>query len=172
MVGYGPDASNLYRIDIATGRQTALTTGGGQKRLPLWSPDGKWIAYFGGKPLGMTSVLVLPGTGGNSVNVTTRLERDIQMAYWSPDGSSIFVSYHDGATIPIARIRVSDGEVQRLTQANISCIPFTISRLATLVSAQQDGSSVTVLYAAQSERHNARVLLDLNPQIKQWDIGE
>jgi len=172
MVGYGPDTSNLYTIDVATGRKTALTTGGGQKRLPLWSPDGKSIAYLGNMPFGMTSVYVLPSDGGNSVNVTTRLERDIQIAYWSPDGTSIFVSYQDSATIPIARIRVSDGEVQRLTRANISCIPFTISRLGTLLWAQQDGSSVTVLYAADSEGHNAHVLLDLNPQIKQWAIGE
>jgi dipeptidyl aminopeptidase/acylaminoacyl peptidase len=172
MVGYGPNSSNLYTIDIATHRKTVLTTGGGQKRLPLWSPDGKSIAYLGNTPFGMTSVYVLQDTGGNSINVTTRVERDIQIAYWSPDGSSIFFSYQDGVTIPIARIRVSDGDVKRLTEANESCIPFTISRLGTLVCARQDGSSATVLYAEDSQGHNARVLLDLNPQIKQWAIGE
>jgi dipeptidyl aminopeptidase/acylaminoacyl peptidase len=173
LVGYGPDTSNLYVIDVTTRRKTALTTGGGQKRLPVWSPDGKLIAYQGGTQFRMSSVYVLASTGGDPVKATTQVERDVWMCcYWSPDGASLFVSFRDGVMLPVSRIRIADGKVQRLTEPGVSCIPFTVSRLGTLVCARQDGSSVTVLYAADSDGHNAHVVLDLNPQIKQWAVGE
>src|SRR5260370_12840685 len=100
MAGYGPDTSNLYEIDISTDRKTALTKGSGQKRLPSWSPDGKWIAYMGDRKYGISSVYVLPSKGGNPINITSQLDRSVFFTfYWAPDCSSILLSYRDGVSL-------------------------------------------------------------------------
>lgn len=40
VVGYGPDTSNIYAIDVMTATKSAVTTGPGAKTMPTWSPDG------------------------------------------------------------------------------------------------------------------------------------
>jgi Tol biopolymer transport system component len=37
--------ANLWILDIASGKSTALTSGEGGDFRPSWSPDGKWIAF-------------------------------------------------------------------------------------------------------------------------------
>lgn len=173
MAGYGPDTSNLYEIDISTDRKTALTEGSGQKRLPSWSPDGKWVAYKGDRKFGISSVYVLPSKGGDPINITAQLDRSVFFTfYWAPDSKSILLSYWDAVSFPIARVFVPSARIQRLTQSDVICYPFAISREAALLWAQSDGSSQSVLYSADSEGHNAHALLDLNPQMKQWMLGK
>jgi Tol biopolymer transport system component len=41
----GGGRANLWTLDIATRKATALTTGNGGDFRPSWSPDGKWIAF-------------------------------------------------------------------------------------------------------------------------------
>ena len=172
MVGYGPESSNLYTIDLTSGYKTALTRGPGQKRVASFSPDGKWIAYLSGSWTGITSVFVLPDHGGTPINVTVNLNRNVFSYEWSPDSSFIFVSYHDGASVRIARLNVVKRTVTRLAVIDAFCHPFAISRADTLVWVQNDGSNPGVLYTADSNGHNARVLLDLYPQMQEWILGK
>jgi dipeptidyl aminopeptidase/acylaminoacyl peptidase len=173
MIGYGPDISNLYTIDLASGEKTALTSGPGQKTLPSWSPDGKWVAYLGRKKFDMSSVFIVPSTGGGDpTNVTARLDRSVLAFSWSPDGRSILVSYRDGVSLPIGRVDVPSGPFQRLTEVDASCSPFAVSREGSLVWAQNDGTAPGVLYRADSKGMHPYPFLDLNPQVKAWTLGQ
>jgi len=171
MVGYGPDTSNLYAIEVSTGRKTALTVGPGQKRLPCWSPEGKWIAYLGGREFGIVSVYLMLSTGGNPANITAQLDRNTSTFYWSPDGNSIYVSYRDGVSWPIARVSVPGGTVQRISQLEALCQPFAVSRGA-VVWVQSDGSSAGVVYTSDSNGRSPRILLEVNPQTGTWALGK
>jgi len=170
--GYGPGTSNIYAIDVEDGRKTALTTGPGEKRLPSLSPDGTRIAYLGGTHFGMQFVYILPSTGGNPTNITLRLDRHVYTFYWTSDSSSVLVSCQDGVSVPIVRVSVLTGKFRRLTEADAYHEPFTASRGGTVVWAQSDGLSHGVFYTSDSEGRNSRVLLDLNPQIKQLILGK
>lgn len=39
-------AANLYAYDFATGQEMALTTGAARSTAPVWSPDGRVLAYL------------------------------------------------------------------------------------------------------------------------------
>ncbi len=170
--GYGPGTSNIYLIDVHSRHITALTTGTGEKRLPFWSPDGRWIAYAGGRHFGRGAVFAVPTAGGEPFDVTARLDRDAHMFYWSPDGSSILLSCHDGVSWPIVRIEIPSGAMERLTPSDAVYGPFTVSRTGALAWIQSDGSGDGVLYAADSDGRRRRVLFDLNPQTKGWSLGK
>ena len=63
-----------------------LTTGG-HEALPVFSPDGKWIA-FSGQYDGNTDVFVMPAEGGEPRRLTWHPAADIA-AGWTPDGKRI-----------------------------------------------------------------------------------
>ena len=172
MTGYGPDTTNVYLINLSTGEKTPLTHGPDQKRLPHWSPDGKWIAYLSGKQFEVASLFLLPRTGGTTINVTPQLDRNIFSFRWSPRSDSILISYQDGVAFPIARVAIPAGKFLRLTQDDTLHFPFTVSRTDKLVWVEAGGSKSGVLYEAELDGQNASQLLDLNPQIREWVLGE
>jgi len=134
--GRNPNAgpTNIYAIAPATGKKSPLTTGAGDKRLPRWSADGKWIAYTGGEHFGMQSVFVIPAKGGTPTDVGSKVGRYITQFEWLADSKSLGLLEWDGVNWPIVRVRVPDGAVKTVTTDAAAMRPyFSVSRTGTLV---------------------------------------
>ena len=82
--GYG---GNIWTVPRAGGRATRLTTGVGIENAPLFSPDGRTIA-FTGEYDGNIDVYTVPVTGGVPHRVTYHPSPDSAVA-WSRDGKSL-----------------------------------------------------------------------------------
>jgi serine/threonine protein kinase len=69
-----------------------LTTSGGDKIQPAWSPDGKFVLYtapaMNGSLANGLDIWRVSVTGGDAVDLTN-LEGDEMYAAWSPDGKTI-----------------------------------------------------------------------------------
>jgi Tol biopolymer transport system component len=78
------------------GAPRRLTDHPGQASHPVYSPDGKWVAYY--RILGKSrDIWIVPSIGGRPVQFTDDPAPDIQPA-WSPDGNLLaFASQRDGA---------------------------------------------------------------------------
>lgn len=80
----------LHLIDLATGTDRAMTTGGGgSDYMPRWAPDGKNLAFIsarGGKP----QVHLLPEKWGEPMPVTS-VANGVGMYEWSPDSKNILI---------------------------------------------------------------------------------
>jgi Tol biopolymer transport system component/serine/threonine protein kinase len=63
-------------------REIQLTSDGAQNAEPVWSPDGKWIAYTS---RGLGGIWVIPATGGAARQLTSFGANPA----WSADGASI-----------------------------------------------------------------------------------
>ncbi len=172
MTGYGPDISNVHVFNIATGQNTAITKGPGQKRLPSWSPDGKQIAFLGGRQFETPSLFVLSDISSKPLNLTADLDRAVYAFSWSPEGDSIIVSYQDGASWPIARIWTLNGIIEKIIDNDAHCHPYAVARSQELIWAQSDGSGQDVLYTMDLHHRDARLLFDLNPQVRHWALGK
>ena len=106
-----PDASDIYIMDISTKKTKKIETPFGRKDSPVFSPDGKSIAYGGseGKPgkwcwWKRTDLWTVPSDGsGPAVNITKGKNIDIIdgsvgdtvkavdfSPKWSPDGNKIY----------------------------------------------------------------------------------
>jgi dipeptidyl aminopeptidase/acylaminoacyl peptidase len=173
LAGYAPGTTNIYIIDIATGRKRAVTTGSGVKRLPNWSPDGKWVAYLGREQYDIQSVFMVQRTGGKPSNVTSSLDRHVWDSYWSPDGKSIVVSFADGVSTHFARVGLPIGGIEKVTGEGAAFRwSATVSRSGALAWQQSDASSMSVMYIQSPGVSSPQILWDLNPQVRGWELGE
>ena len=115
-----PDGSKIvfsYDNDIwvvnSTGGQAYRLTGmDGMESEPLYSPDGKWIA-FTGRQDGNANVYVMPAEGGE-IKQLTFYDRDDVVESWSWDSKTVYFSsnrYNDKTTF---KVSVTGGTPERL----------------------------------------------------------
>jgi tricorn protease len=84
-------AGDLWSVPREGGEATRLTADAGRESNPLFSPDGRWVA-FTGEYDGNVDVYVVEAGGGVPRRLTYHPGGD-QLAGWTPDGRSIlFVS--------------------------------------------------------------------------------
>ena len=83
-------AGDLWSVPRAGGEARRLTTGAGVESNPLFSPDGKWIA-FTGQYDGNVDVFVMPSQGGVPKRLTWHPDSDGTLG-WTRDGKKILFS--------------------------------------------------------------------------------
>ncbi|RXK83353.1 S41 family peptidase [Filimonas effusa] len=121
--GYKGD---LYRVDAGGGAAVPLTLHEAHDMMPVWSRDGKYIAFASDR-YGNFDVFVMPATGGTPVRVTYNSAADYPYDF-SVDNK--YVIYGSGRPAPATSVRFSS---PRLFQ-NLYQVPVTGGR-SVLVSA-------------------------------------
>jgi tricorn protease len=86
MIAFGY-AGDLWTVSREGGRAERLTNGVGLESAPVFSPDGRTIA-FTGEYDGNTDVFTIPATGGIPHRVTYHPAPDVAVG-WTPDGKRI-----------------------------------------------------------------------------------
>jgi Tol biopolymer transport system component len=135
--------------------------------VPIWSPDGNWIAFVssrGSTGLGFGLWAVDPRGG----NVRKLAERGLGAA-WARDGRSIY--YIDSATIykaPVdggSAVKVRTGPARNVIGADGHTLYFMVDRTLT------DGSPGFEIHAASPEDAPSRVLARIRAsRAPQWQI--
>jgi len=116
--------SDVYVMPVEGGQPRAITTNKGSDRTPLYSPDGRYIAYLAtlrpDAASDMTRLFVYDRTTGTTKNLTEQLDRSIDSHVWSPDGKSLYISFEDRGLVPVARMDLADNRVTRLSATGVS----------------------------------------------------
>jgi Tol biopolymer transport system component len=85
--------SDLYAVDVATGAMRKLTAERGTWHNPVFSRNGRWIAFTGYASTPHTyraeDLYVMDASGGPARQVAVGLDRDAADLRWAPDDSGI-----------------------------------------------------------------------------------
>ncbi|MBE0656325.1 MAG: PD40 domain-containing protein [Bryobacteraceae bacterium] len=114
----GEPAPDIYVKSLDAGDPVPLTNTPKQwELLPTWSPDGKWIAYFGSR-LGGTFLMVIPSSGGPERPVYPKPWNGAGGIAWTPDGSSIITPLAEGSEglTSLHIVSLATGERHKLIQ--------------------------------------------------------
>jgi dipeptidyl aminopeptidase/acylaminoacyl peptidase len=108
--------SDIYKVSIADGAMTRLTTRVGPDQAPTPSPDGSKIAYVGFDDHGHRGyenvrLYVMDADGKNSRVLTGSFDRSVGAPAWAADGKSLYVDYADHGVTKVARVGL-DGKLQ------------------------------------------------------------
>jgi dipeptidyl aminopeptidase/acylaminoacyl peptidase len=97
-------ASNLWLIDVNGQRLRQLTDGAFRDSAPVWSPDGKRIAFLSNRS-GSTQIHVMWADTRETLQLT-RVEREPSGLKWSLDGSRILFSMNLRDDTPILPVKL------------------------------------------------------------------
>jgi dipeptidyl aminopeptidase/acylaminoacyl peptidase len=97
-------ASNLWLIDVNGERLRQLTDGGFRDSAPVWSPDGKRIAFLSNRS-GSTQIHVMWVDTRETLQLT-RVEREPGGLKWSPDGGQLLFTMNLRDETPILPVKL------------------------------------------------------------------
>ncbi len=109
---------HFHTLRLADGHKTQVTQAQGDRRNPVWSADGKQIAFAGDVrgEVDNLDIYIMDIETGVEKRLTVHPDEDFCPA-WSPDGAYIvFESDRGDRGYDLYRITVASGEVVRLTQ--------------------------------------------------------
>ncbi len=120
-----PDAvnnSDIFAVDL-NGDIRQLTQTKGCESDPVWSPDGRWIAYVATKRDVTTidsvaedsHLWIVPAAGGVGRELTAEQDRRVRSPIWSPDGRFIYYLAGDHGYSTIFRISLEGGRTGRFS---------------------------------------------------------
>ncbi len=96
--------SNLWVVDIRGERLRQLTDGSWRDSSPVWSPDGKRIAFLSNRS-GSTQIHVMWLDTRETAQLT-RVERDPAALAWSPDGRSLAFTMQVPDETPVLPVKL------------------------------------------------------------------
>jgi len=147
-----PEYQDLYVIPAAGGEMRKIETPVGYKAHPSFSPDGKWIAYYGQEGVGQdyrnTNVWIVPAdgsaparnlTGAYDLHAAEGVLNDLgsleaMPPTWSPDGETLYfqVAYHGSAILE--SISVSGQDLKTHISEGGAVLNFSFDREQTLLA--------------------------------------
>jgi dipeptidyl aminopeptidase/acylaminoacyl peptidase len=134
--------TEVYSLDIASNRISALTSRNGPDNEPAVSPDGRLIAYTGydDRERGYeNAILYVMGADGSSPRpLTASLDRSVGAPVWAADGRSVYAQYDDHGETRVARVGL-DGSVHNVAEG-LSGADFDRPYTGGSFSVARDGS--------------------------------
>lgn len=110
--------SDLFLMPASGGPTKAITTNKSMDRTPLYSPDGRYIAYSATlRPMqesDLVRLFLYDRMTGEHRNLTETMDRSIDSYVWAPDSHSLLITYEDHGQEPLSRIDITTLKVTPL----------------------------------------------------------
>lgn len=162
--------SDLFTVPVTGGPAQRITTNPGADEGPVYSPDGKYLAYRtqlrGGYESDEWRLAVMDLQSGKMNTLTDSLDRWVESYTWSSDSKRIFFTVDDHGTNPLLMMPIAGGAVRTIAQGptSISSIQFTPDDHA-MIYIEQSGSEPPEINKALSKGGSGMHMTNLNADL-------
>ncbi|GBC83122.1 Dipeptidyl-peptidase 5 [bacterium HR10] len=161
--------SDLWIVPVRGGEPRRLTTNPAADNSPLYSPDGRYIAYRAQERPGFESdrwrLMLYDRQTGRTRSLTEALDHWVEELVWAPDSQRLYFTVAEGGAFPIYTVTLATGEIRKLvpTGANeglqitpdgktLIFLRHGFSQPAELYRVNVDGSQLAPLTRMNAER--------------------
>jgi dipeptidyl aminopeptidase/acylaminoacyl peptidase len=152
----GPDGS----------AKQAVTTGAGNDHTPLYSPDGRYLAFLSMATPGFESdrqqLYVYERASGRRLQVTPRWDLSISDYRWFPDSKAILAQVEERGGTSLFRVEVPGGRTLRLVSGGTNTYAQVSSRGDVMVFLRSTADRAPEVWTAGSDGKGARQLTRVN----------
>jgi dipeptidyl aminopeptidase/acylaminoacyl peptidase len=116
--------SDLFVMPVSGGTPKAITTNKSTDSAPLYSPDGRYIAYSATlRPMletDLTRLFLYDRRTGEHKNIFEATDRSAGSYVWAPDSKSLYVTFEDRGQQPLARLDIDNLKLTPLSTVGTS----------------------------------------------------
>jgi dipeptidyl aminopeptidase/acylaminoacyl peptidase len=158
---------DIYTVPLDGGDARKITTGLGADEAPLYSPDGKYMAFRSQTRAGYESdrwrLMVLERATGRANNLTEGLDRWVGSLTWSPDSTRIFFTVEDRGRTGLQMVSATGGGSRNIIAgaSSLEDVQFT-SDGRTMIYSEESGSRPVEIFRASSTGGTGVALTHLN----------
>jgi dipeptidyl aminopeptidase/acylaminoacyl peptidase len=102
--------SDLWVMPAGGGSPKAITTSRAYDATPLYSPDGRYIAYGAAlRPMAesdLARLFLYDRRRSETKNIFEAVDRSVSSYVWAPDSKSLYVTFEDRGQTPLARLDI------------------------------------------------------------------
>lgn len=110
--------SDLFVMPITGGAPKQITDNKAGDTTPLYSPDGRYIAYAAfllpGLELDLTHLFVYDRKSGQRTELAGALDRSVQSFSWTSDSKSLWITTEDSGEVPVYKLDVATKKVTKV----------------------------------------------------------
>jgi dipeptidyl aminopeptidase/acylaminoacyl peptidase len=174
-----------YLLDAATGTIERLITNREVAESAVsFSPDGRFVAFSAPDDLTQYSmknqrvyVRGVADRGGKWRKLGASFDGDVTIAFWAKDGNTIYFNEGMRATDQFFALDVQRDAVRQLTSEKASLSVRSDADTAVLLATYSDGVTPPTLFRVPGieqvgNRASWKALTDLNPQVREFALGE
>ena len=172
------DQRTVELLNVDTGEIRKLTSHEKLEGFGLFSPDGSQVAYWhprDGDRANENEIFVAPLTGGDGVDVTRSIDRNILRAIWMPDGKSLLVGGHDGTQTALW-LQPLGGAAKKLPLGDVSpswsfWVDVSVGHNGEIAFAGSTPTQPSELYYMASPNDPPKRLTNFNKEIAALHLG-
>ena len=159
--------SDIYVVSLTGGAARKITSGAGADDAPLYSPDGKYLAFRSQLRAGYESdrwrLMLLERATGKTTPLADSLDRWVGSVTWAPDSTRLFFTAEDRGRTGLQMIAATGGGTRSIANgaSTIEDVLFTADG-KTMIYTEESGSRPTEIFRATSNGGAGVALTHLN----------
>jgi tricorn protease len=136
---------DVYKVPAAGGQAFPLTISEAYDYAPVWSHDGKWIAFASDR-YGHFDVFLMPAAGGEARRLTFHSAADIPSGFTADDRAVLFSATRQDAA---ANVQFPMGALPELYSVPVTGGEASLVLTQPAIAAVVDGTGTKILYHDQ-----------------------
>ena len=167
--------SDIYIVTLSNKKFTQLVKQEGPDGSPVWSPDGKTIAFnsnMGSETYFVNSeICTIPSSGGKIKCLTRDFDENVNLDSWKKDGIYFFA--YQRMNLHLFRLFPRNGVIKRLTPANNFILQgFSLNEKGnTMALSYLNAEKYPELYHTSINKFKPVKLTNFTDQIAKWKLA-
>lgn len=114
--------NDLFTTPVEGGPIKQITQNKANDNSPHYSPNGQFVAYRAMARPGFEAdkyrLILYDRENGRRLNLTESLDRSVDEILWSPDSSSLYITYQEKGRVNLSRISITDENREQILEGH------------------------------------------------------